>query len=462
MTPRRGGGSSFTESGVAGTAVIGGRVVTGPGDETLRYSGLGRWSDAAQILAEVSIIAASVRYFANLTARPLWKAEPPNDSAPAKEAAEFLESVIYEMDHSWSRTVRRGVSYRYHGFGLHEWTAKNRPDGRIGIAAIEPRPQHTVDRWDVDENLSVTGVWQRAPAGTSRAEVYLPRRKLIYLVDDTLTDSPEGMGWFRHLVDPVDRLRKYLKLEAIGFERDLSGIPVGRAPISSINAAVKAGAITQAEADTMIRGLEDFVRLKSKQPETGIVLDSQPFTTSKDGEKQVSSVMQWGLDLLTGEPNSVEALGGAIRRLTFDMALIMGTQSLLVGREGEGSRALSEDVSRNLYLNINSTLGDMAEAYDRDIVGPVWAMNGLSDDLRPTLRAEDASFKDVEQIARVLRDMSAAGAILAPDDPAIDDVRDLLGVSRQPEIDPDLLGAVRPPPPAPSDPLDPKNKPEDE
>jgi len=53
---------------------------------------------------------------------------------------------------------------------------------------------------------------------------------------------------------------------------------------------------------------------------------------------------------------------------------------------------------------------------------------------------EDAAFKDAVMIAATLRDMATAGATLAPDDPAIDDLRALLGVSRQPERDPmDLM-----------------------
>jgi phage portal protein BeeE len=71
-------------------------------------------------------------------------------------------------------------------------------------------------------------------------------------------------------------------------------------------------------------------------------------------------------------------------RLDFDMALIMGTSPMLVGREGEGSRALSEDQSRNLYLMVNATLDDMVESYQRDVVDRVWAMNGLAEELKPS------------------------------------------------------------------------------
>lgn len=435
----------FSEVGFGGTAAWGGAVAVT--ERNPKLIGSNRWKTAEDILTNASIVAAGMRYFLDLTARPAWRAEAADDKPAAKEAAEFLESVIHGTDTSWSRIIRRSGAYRFPGFGIHEWQAKRRDDGRTGFAKIRRRPAHTIERWDLDEHGEVLGVIQRSPQ-TSQ-EVYLPRSKIIYLVDDALSDSPEGMGWYRHLVDPWTRLEKYLKLEAIGFERDLSGIPIGRAPISAIKQMLATQGVEQkdidAKAQAMLAGIEDIVRIKSKSPDTGVILDSQPFVAqNSDGTKSVSTVPQWDLQLMTGDPGSVEELGEAIGRTIWDMALIMGVERLLVGREGTGSLALSEDTSQNLFLNINSTLGDLAEAYDRDFVGPLWALNGLDPELRPTLKVEDASFKDVAKIARVLADMANAGAILAPDDPAIDDVRDLAGISRQPEMTPERMGMLNP------------------
>lgn len=441
------GGSPFNEIGVGGTPIYGGY----PGGDITRpqLQGLMKWRKASELLADVSIIAASVRYFLNLTSNPTWKAKPPSDKQEAKDVAEFVESVIYGCDISWARMVRRQAIYRFHGFGIHEWVAKNRDDGKIGLASIEPRPVQTIARWEVDKNSTPTGVFQRAPQ--NGVEIYLPREKFLYFRDDMLTDHPEGMGWFRHLLDPAEALKTYMQLEKVGFQRDLSGIPIGRAPLTAINAKIGTKVMgpdgveimfTKAMADDMVKGLKEFVSVRMKQPDTGLMLDSQPFTGVTDTGKQVSTVLQWGLDLLTGKSDSIDHLGKAIRRLQFDMSLIMGTENLLVGREGEGSRALSEDKSRNLYMNVNSTTGEMAETADRDIVGVICTLNGIPDELRPKLEVEDASFKDVQQVAQVLMNMGTAGAVLAPDDPAINDVRDLMGISHAPEMTPEMMGML--------------------
>jgi hypothetical protein len=155
------GPAAFNELGVGGSSMYGGYPTSDPIKPQMH--GVVRWREAHKLLADVSIIAASVRYFLNLTARPAWKANPPSDKPEAKAVAEFVDSVIQGCDTSWARIVRRQGLYRYHGFGLHEWVAKQRDDGKIGIASIEPRPCQTIERWQLDKNQTVTGVWQRAP-----------------------------------------------------------------------------------------------------------------------------------------------------------------------------------------------------------------------------------------------------------------------------------------------------------
>ena len=426
--------------GVPGFSVFGGYI--NHQETNARLIGSERWKTASDIVTNISVVAASVRFMMNLIARPEWSFKPAieNDRA-AEEAAEFMESVIADMDQSWTGIVRRLGMFRYHGFGMHEWVTKKRDDGRIGIFALEVRPPHTIERWDLEDSGKVRGVWQRDPL--NGRELYLPRDKLLYLVDSTLTDFPDGMGWFRQLVDPAERMKSLLNLEAIGFERDLRGIPIGRAPVSKLNEMVKSGQLTDAQVTSMLNGLKDFVSLQRRTSETGLVLDSKPYENKTDTGINQSSIMHWGMELLTGEPGSLEELGLAINRLATDMALIMGTDVILTGRDGEGSRALSADKSRNLYLNANSILIDIAECVNRDIVAPIWALNGLPEELRPTAKVEDVSFKDVETMAKTLADMADAGAVLAPDDPAFDAIRDLMGLPHGEPLDTAMMLAMQ-------------------
>ncbi len=415
--------------GVPGFQVVGGYVNT-PEERNPRLVGEQKYITASDILANVSIVAAGVHYFLNLVSSPEWKVEAADDSSEAQALADFAEECMYDMDQSWHKVIRRSAMFRFYGFGLQEWTAKRRDDGRTGFARIKPRPQHTIQQWDIDDAGDVRGVVQFSPL--TFQPLYLPRGKLIYLVDDALTDSPEGFGLVRHLAEPADRYMEYKRIEGSGFERDFRGVPIGYAPLADIENAFKNGQINRAEADAMKNGLAQFVSMRAKTTNTGLLLDSSTYASATDTGSTPSSVKRWGIELLTGSAQGIEAVGAAIEREMYDMAMIIGTEGLLVGKDS-GSRALSEDKSRNLYLNVNSCIKDIAEAFEKDFFGPLWKLNGFDPKLKPSLKPEDVSFRNVAEVTAALRDMATAGAVLAPNDPVVDDVRDLLGVARQPE-----------------------------
>lgn len=429
----------MTEQGTGGFAVYGGYIVKP--EQNVDLLGQNRYRTASDLMANISIIAASLRYNLNLISRPSWKFDPPSDKPEAKAVAEFFDEVFSDIDNGWTRIVRRSGMYRYHGFGAAEWITKKRDDGKIGFKSIESRPQHTIEKWDLDGAGDILGIMQRDPQDGH--ERYLPRGKLFYLVDDTLTDSPDGMGWFRHLVDPARRLKSFLQIEGFGFERDLAGIPMGRAPIQEMNDLVASGKMTTEDKTQAINGIMDFVALRRKESGTGLVLDSKTYESKTEQGKTVSGNPLWDLQLIEGTQNSIEELGKAIERIEFEMALIMGTEGMLVGRGGEGSRALSEDKSRNMYLTGNATLVDMAESVDKDLVAVIGRMNGIPEELWPKAKPEDIAFKDAEAIAKTLADMAQAGAILAPDDPAINDLRNLLGISDAVPMDVGMINALQ-------------------
>lgn len=148
--------SPYSEAGVSGTAVFGGYIANK--EKSHKLFGQERYRVASDTLVNISIVAAGIRYFLNLLAKPEWKVEPADDSDEAQRMADFVEEVMGDMVTAWPRLIRRCGMYRYYGFGIQEWTAKKRDDGLIGYEDIESRPQHTIERWSVDERGTVLGV----------------------------------------------------------------------------------------------------------------------------------------------------------------------------------------------------------------------------------------------------------------------------------------------------------------
>ena len=428
----------FAEQGVVGTVVYCGYIHNR--EKSAKWSGPQKYITIADMAVNTSIIAAGVRYTSGLIAHPKWTVHPSIEGdAEAEAAAELVESVIHDLNTPWSHVVRRAYMYKFYGFGLQEWTAKRRLDGKVGLATIAPRPQFTVDRWEIDDAGIVAGVWQLSPK--TGAPIGIPRSKLMYLVDNALSDSPEGVGVFRHLAEPWERLKMFHDLEARAFERDLRGIPIGRIPYTLINEAVKAGQLTETKAKDMVMSMEDFVQMAVKQSDTGLTIDSAPYVSqAADGDK-VTGTMQWGLELLQGAGGGMVEIASSIKRTQFEMATIMCVQQLLFGMEGQsGNRAMSKDMSQNLYLMADAALTDISSGVDMDIIGPICLLNNIPEEKRPYCEVEDVAFKDAESVAATLQKMAQAGAVLAPDDPVINDVRELMGVSVPAPVSPEMLG----------------------
>lgn len=410
--------------GTPGTAIFGGYVVENEVDAAL--SDRERYRTFSRALANTSIVAAGVRYFLNLCAKAGWTFVPA-DHPEGMRLAEMAEQMMtQDPETGWARIVRRAAMYRFYGFSIQEWTARRRSDGALTFLDVAPRAQITIERWDVNNDGTINGVVQRSPQ--DQQEIYLPRGKLVYLVDDTLNDSPQGLGLFRHIVEPVHRLNRYEQLEGFGFETDLRGVPVGRAPYSELRQQVNSGEISAADAQRAVAPIEKFVEKHVKKPDLGLLIDSAVFETTDEAQRP-SNQPKFALDLLDGPQTALPEIGRAIERVNREIARILGVEALLLGADSRGSNALSRDKTNQFSLTVDATLSELAEAFTTDLLRVLWQLNGWPDEAMPELRPEAVQYRDVDQIAAALRDMAQAGAVIDPSDPAVNEVRSLVGLS---------------------------------
>lgn len=399
-----------------------------------------RWVTYDAMLKETTIIATGVRAFLSLLSNTEWTvnaAEDQEDNPRAQEIADLAYDTMFDMTTGWANIVRKVAYFRFGGFALMEWTAKQRDDGNIGFLDIEHRPQRSIVRWNRDSGGTVESVVQQVALG---GEVTIPIGKMIYAVDDMLSDSPEGMGLFRHLASTHERLHIFLDLEETGFTTDLRGIPIARAPLGELNAAVKAAtegdAKTQAKAlrANKLQPLKDFIKRHIRNKKSGALLPSDTYeAVNVDQAKTPSSTYKWGLELLNGDSTSFEDMAKAITRMNQEMARVLGVEHLLLGADGSGSLALAQSKVGTFYLNLTSTLLDLVEVFERDFLGPLADLNGWPPELVPSIAVAEINEVDVEMVTRALASLATAGAPLAPDDPAVGEVRDRLGLSRPPE-----------------------------
>mgnify|MGYP003624425419 CR=1 FL=1 len=426
----------YSVVGAPGTAIYGGTIVSKETES--RLQGRQKYITYSNMLANTSIVGAGVRHFVDLVAKADWSVEPADESPAAEEMAELIEDIMGDMTTPWYRIIKRMALFSMYGFSVAEWTAKRRDDGVIGLLDIEPRSQKTIEKWELDLSGTVTGFIQTDPQNGQ--EIYLPRGKCLYIVDDALDDSPEGLGRFRHLVKIADRLEKYELLEHWGFETDLRGVPVARGPFTDLEIMVQNGTLSRAQATALKTPMLNFIENHQRTPDMGMLLDSKTYQTT-DERNSPSNVRQWDVELLKGDPQSVEEIASAIERLNREMARILGVEQLLLGESAGGSHALSRDKTQAFGLMVDSALVAIKEVVERDLLDTLWALNGWDEDLKPKFKIEKIQYRDVEQVAATLEALARAGATMDLNDPAVNEIRSQLGLSDAPEqeeVDMDL------------------------
>ena len=414
------------EMGRANIQTYGGFLVSP--EKNPKLHGQEKFKSYSEYASNIAIVGASIRFYTGLLTKPKWKVDPVDDTPAAQEYADFVYRTMESLDTSWERVIRRASGFKFSGVSLSEWTAQKESDGLVTFRTIETRAPGSITQWDIDDRGDVQGFVQRDP--NTSEEFYLPRAKVILLTDDLLTDSPEGLGLMRHVVESAERLKTFQQLEQRGYERDLRGTPIGRAPYGALADWAGDDPDRQALAQSHLGNIENFVRLQLKGSDTGAVFDSATFTSQSETGQSVSSVPQWGVELLQGGATGLSDMAKAIERLNMEIARVFNTEGLILGQSAS-SQALSKDKTDNLHSSVASTLSDMRSAFDKDYIGPLWELNGFPDDMKPSFSVEDVAKTTAQEVSTTLAELARAG--LQPDDEAIDYVRGMMGVPAAPE-----------------------------
>ena len=427
--PRRGRPKSpYNATGVTGVREYGGFIQSG--ERNAKVAGRNRYRVYSDNLANISVVAAGVRHFNSLVADAKFSFESPRDIvAGSGEEGEQWTDIAYRVtedaDLSWRQVVKRAGMYRFYGFSLHEIVMERKPDGVILPKVISPRAQYTIHQWDIDAGTGlVKGVVQLNPIDGKF--IYIPRSKMLYVTDDSLTTSPEGLGLFRHLVEPVERLKDFQRLEWVGFETDLRGVLKMKAPIAVLRQQVADGVITQAQMDSILNEIKKFAENHVRGKETSILVDSSVYH-SIDEAARPSTQPQWDVDLLRAGATSLPDLEKAIERIQREIGRIMGVEQLMLG-EGSGSYALAKDKTHSFFREVDSALMDIGHAARRDVLGAVWDINGHDRATLPRVKTETTWVRDPEVIAKTVREIKEAGAIIPPDSETFQELFENLGL----------------------------------
>ena len=437
--------TSITEApGVPGFSVYGGRL-----DERERaadMNGAAKWRRFGEMARNVAMVGAPLRRYLTLAGAPGWKVpawKARDVEAPDADdvlMAEFAEDQLANLATPWPTVVMSAAMSRWNGSTIQVWAARAISDGEhagmVGLADVVDRPMHTIEEWTVDERGNVVGVVQRAPQGAGMHPI--DRARMVWSRDIPITDSPAGVGIFRQVSEAVRQLEALFKQLHQGLETDLAGIPVVYGPIDAVkrlvNTTVGGRTFTEADYRSAIADLITFANNHVRTKETALVLDSGMHKTVAGDP---SGAPLYKVELLTTGGKSHDALLEAIKGKLWEIAILTGFEYLLLGADGGGSLAMARIKTNDAYRLVSSFLNMFAIVVQRDILRPLWALNGRDPMHAPLPTWDRLEFTDVAEAAgAVLNPLSAAGVTLDRNDKLVNEIIARTGFSPL-EADPD-------------------------
>lgn len=362
------------------------------------------------------IVGALLFSIKSLCRQVVWTVNPGGASAKDKEAAEFVESCLYDMQNTWTDTLSEILSFLTYGWSFHEVVYKRRngrrrdrtlsskyTDGLIGWQKLPVRAQDTLYRWEYDDKDNLTGMTQMPPPDYGLYTI--PMRKGLLFRTESAKDNPEGRSILRNAYRSWYFKRRIQEIEAIGIERDLAGLPVIHA-----QEGLDIWDADDPEATKIYAALVTMVKNIRRNEFEGLVLPAgyQVDLLSTGGSRQFDT-------------NSI------IQRYNVSIAQTVMADFLMLGHEGTGSYALSADKTSMFNVAISSFLDIICETFNSQGIPALINVNGqhfkgITD--YPELAHGDVGNEDIAKAAQFIQSMCGAG-ILIPDEDLEDYVREL-------------------------------------
>lgn len=363
--------------------------------------------------------------------------KPVDDSDAAKVEAEFVKSVLNDMDHTLDDHIAEALSFLSYGFGWFEVVYKRRvgptersdkkhskyTDGRLGVKKIASRAPWTINKFDVDQKTGdVLGIEQSV--GLMNGKNYIPLNKSLYYRTTSINGDPSGRSILRNAYTSYEYLNNIQSIEAIAVERELAGIPVARIPAEYLS-----GDASVAQTG-FVRDLQQILRDVKFNEQGYIVLPSDTYP-DKDGAPSSTRLVDIELMASNGKRNI--DINPIVSRYQHDIARSVLSEFLLLGSSG-GSYALSKSKTDLFLRALESYIQAIVDVLNKQLVERLWQLNGLNYDLMPTIVSGDVAPHDLREVAAFLRNLNGANIDVSSHPEVVKDLMDIADLEYDPEV----------------------------
>lgn len=349
--------------------------------------------------------------------------EPGGDTEKDREAAEFVESCLDDMDRTWADTLSEILSFMTYGWSYHEIVYKRRvgrtkspitnskhSDGLIGWRGLPIRSQDTLYGWVYKDLTDDLIAMDQVPPPYFE-HCIIPVEKALHFRTRSRKDNPEGRSILRTAYRSYYFKKRLEEIEGYGIERDLAGFPVLYAP-----------------PDLPIWDTDDADMVKTLAQAEAIVSNIR--RDAREGLVLPGGEAGWKLELITAGSRRQFDTNAIIDRYDKRMATSVLADFVMLGQQQVGSFALADNKTKIFAMAIGTYLDTICEVFNNQGIPRLIDINGdhfkgITD--YPYMVHGDIEDKDMASFAAYIADMVGAG-VLIPDEQLEEEVRRVAGL----------------------------------
>ncbi|RZL29652.1 MAG: hypothetical protein EOP64_00170 [Sphingomonas sp.] len=390
-----------------------------------------RAADLYQEMGDTDPVCGGILYAIDILARGVgWRVEPASGRAEDREAADFLETCMYDMQTSWIDTISEVLGFIRFGHSVHEivykrrggpsearWLRSKYADGRIGWRDLPIRSANTIVRWVFDPAGNLEAVVQQAPP--TYAETIIPMDRCILFRKSVQKGSPEGQSIFRPAYRSYWLKKNIENIESIGVERDLAGLPCMWVPQSILSDSATA------EEKAILARIEAIGKGIRRDEQECLIM---PLAYDDQGHSM------YDVKLLSSGGTRQFNTSEIVQRYDHRIAMSALADFLLMGQNSSstGSFAMHQDKTGMFGRALNAYLDGVSETLD-GAVAKLFELNTFDISEHPRIVHDNIEQIDVEKMGRYIQSLSAAGMPIFPNPTIEKFLYEVAGIPRPPD-----------------------------
>lgn len=415
----------YGETGYTGLVTLGGRVFDDCQHE-LRWPHMFK---TVNLMSTDGSVGPALEFVEGKVAEATWvvkipKGVPKDREADIRAKQKYLTEVMDDMRHSWTTAIKNGVTFNRYGFSILEMVFRFRNykygsrynDGLVGLEALSPRSQGTVQQWYWDANGRViqgfdqrvvipgnatildTQGWQIAQVTPNQETTvkYIPMKKCLHFRHNPKNDSPSGTSPLVVAWQPWKMKQAYQEAEAIGVAQDNNAFKILFLPPEYL---------VEDRDEDKAASFEMYTRMMEnahQAKQSGFIL---PMLTDADGKR----MFDFEIKNISGQKSyDVNAI---IARYVREIQVALFADVLSMGGGTGGSYSLAESKVSFIDMAVKSRLNELKDQFNHKLAKTLFEQNGWSTDIMPYFDFDLPNSETLGDVGKFLQQTAAVGLL---------------------------------------------------